>query len=71
MRDGDSIKACPLTHVNNLCLIQGVVPDDSKSARVVPLFKKGNKTERGNYRPVSILRIISKVSKVSERVFFD
>ena len=40
MRDGASIIACPLTHVINLSLIQGVVPDDLKSARVVPLFKK-------------------------------
>ena len=61
VRDGDSIIACPLTHVSNLSLIQGVVPDDLKSARVVPLFRKSDKTEIGNYRPVSILTIISKV----------
>ena len=35
------------------------MPDDLKSARVVPLFKKNDKTEVGNYRPVSILTIIS------------
>lgn len=40
VRNGASIIACPLTHVINLSLIQGVVPDDLKSARVVPLFKK-------------------------------
>ena len=44
------------------------MPDDLKSARVVPLFKRGDKTEVGNYRPVSILTIIS---KVFERVFYD
>ena len=39
-----------------------------KSARVVPLFKKNDKTEVGNYRPVSVLNIIS---KVFERVVYD
>ena len=52
----------------NLSLIQGIVPDDLKSARVVPIFKKNEKTEVGKYRPVSILRIIS---KIFERVVYD
>ena len=68
MRDSASIITCPLTHVINLSLIQGVVPDDLKSARVVLLFKKKDKTEVGNYRPVSILSIIS---KVFVRVVYD
>jgi hypothetical protein len=49
-------------------LIQGIVPDDLKAARVVPLFKKNDKTEVGNYRPVSILSI---VSKIFEKVVYD
>ena len=39
-----------------------------KSARVIPLYKKNDKTEVGNYRPVSILSIIS---KIFERVVYD
>ena len=58
----------PIAHIINLSLITGVVPDDLKSARVVPSFKKSDKTETGNYRPVSILNI---VSKVLERVIYD
>ena len=42
VRDGASIIICSLTHVIYLSLIQGVVPDDLKSARVVPLFKKND-----------------------------
>ena len=68
MRDGASIITCPLTHVINLSLIQGIVPEDLKSDRVVPLFKKNNKKEAGNYRPVSILTILS---KVFERALYD
>ena len=63
-----SIIVCPLSHVINLSLIQGIVPDDLKSARVVPLFKKNDKTEVRNYRSISILSIIS---KVFERVVYD
>ena len=68
VRDSASVIACPLTHVINLSIIQGVVSDDLKSAMVVPLFKKNDKTEVGNYRPVSILSIIF---KVFERVVYD
>ena len=68
VRDSASIIVCPLSHVINLSLLQGIVPDGLKSARVVPLFKKNDKTEVGNYRPVSILSIIS---KVFERVVYD
>ena len=38
-RESASIIVCPLTHIINLSIIQGVIPDDLKSARVVPLFK--------------------------------
>ena len=45
--------ATRLTHIN-LSLETGVVPSDFKTARVVPLFKKGDCSYEGNYRPVSI-----------------
>ena len=68
VKDGSSIIAQPLAHIINLSLIQGVVPDDLKSARVVPIFKKNDKTSVGNYRPVSILSILS---KIYEKVVYD
>ena len=68
VRDSASIIVCPLTHIINLSIIQSVVPDDVKSARVVPLLKKKDKTEVGNYRPVSILSIMS---KVVEKVVYE
>ena len=39
-----------------------------KTARVIPLYKKKSKTDPGNYRPVSILTI---VSKILERVTYN
>ena len=32
-----------------------------KTARVVPLYKKNSKSKVGNYRPVSILTVMSKM----------
>ena len=54
VKDGSKCIAYPLAHIFNLSL-------NLKSARVTPLHKKNSKTEAGNYRPVSVLCIISKV----------
>ena len=51
----------PLCTLFNLSLETGVVPDDWKTAEVVALFKKGTKSDPGNYRPVSLTCITSKV----------
>ena len=32
-----------------------------KSARMIAIFKEGNRTDPGNYRPISILPVISKI----------
>ena len=61
IKDSASIVSVPIVHIINLSMITDGVPDDLKSARVVPLFKKHDNTETGNYRPVSILNIVSKV----------
>ena len=61
--DSASLVAYPLTYVINLSLIQGTVSSDLKYARVVPIYKKGDKTDVDNYRPVSILSVISKLLK--------
>ena len=45
----------------NASLSNGIFPDDFKIARVSPIHKSGNKEERGNYRPISILSIIAKL----------
>ncbi len=42
-----------LCQIFNMCLKQGNVPNDLKSARVIPLYKSGNKDELSNYRPIS------------------
>jgi hypothetical protein len=50
-----------LEHIFNLCLSQGVYPDALKIARVVPIFKKGDRNDFGNYRPISTLSVFNKI----------
>jgi ribonuclease P/MRP protein subunit RPP40 len=53
--------AGPLAKLYNASLDSGIVPDDWKDAGVTPLFKKGNKSEAQNYRPVSMTSLICKI----------
>ena len=54
-----------LTLITNQCIGTGVFPDKLKIAKVVPLYKKDDKTPIETYRPVSILPAISKVIEKS------
>lgn len=51
----------PLTKLVNGCLGDSVFPDILKRAVVVPVFKKGDPDDPSNYRPISLLPILSKV----------
>ena len=42
-------------------LDQGVVPEDWKKAKIVPIFKKGDKDNAENYRPVSLTSVTCKL----------
>ena len=57
-----------VTHIINLSINTSTVPSSLKCAKVVPLYKKDNKFEVGNYRPVSIL---CSLSKILERVIYN
>ena len=51
----------PLTYIVNLSIRSGIVPNEMKLAKVIPLHKKRSRLDAGNYRPVSILSVVSKV----------
>ena len=53
--------AKPLTHVINLCLLNGSLPDDFKIGKVTPVYKSGSKHCLDNYRPITVLSICSKI----------
>ena len=43
------------------CIDAEIFPNEWKIAKVTPLFKKGSKRELGNYRPISVLPLVSKI----------
>ena len=51
----------PLAHICSLSLMQGVFPNELKVANVIPLFKYDDAMLFNNYRPVSLLSVLSKV----------
>ena len=51
-----------LAHIYNLSLLSGTLPQDFKIARVSPIYKgKGDKSDPGNYRPISVTATLSKI----------
>ena len=58
-------------------LAQGTVPDDWRQANVAQIFKKGEKYNAANYRPVSLTYICCKtlehiiVSNINKHLAFE
>ena len=55
------IIAPQIAKICNLSFTTGIVPDVWKKARVVPIFKNGDTSDMGNYRPISVLPVLSKI----------
>ena len=58
----------PMTLIVNQCLHAGIYPSQIKLSRVKPLFKSGDRSQFNNYRPISLL---TSLSKISQSVIFD
>ena len=63
-----SIFIKPLVHICNLSIMNGVFPNELKVAKVIPLYKGGDSMLLVNYRPVSILPVLS---KLFERLMYN
>ena len=63
-----NIVAPSLTQIFDKSIHSGIFPADWKLARVSPIFKKGDKTDMNNYRPISV---ISAVAKIFEKAIYD
>ena len=59
----DYVCVVSITFLVNLSLTTGIVRDEWKQARVVPLQKSAGGEVMDNYRPISILPVISKIAE--------
>jgi hypothetical protein len=65
--DSKFLKTCasvishPLSFICNHSIYKGIFTDGLKIAVVIPLHKKGDKTNVTNYKPISLLMVFSKV----------
>lgn len=59
--------AAPLTFFINRSLALGYFPKTLKKSIITPIYKKGNKNEKANYRPISL---ITSVAKIFEYVIY-
>lgn len=51
----------PLTYIFNSSVEAGIFPDKLKIGTIIPVFKRGDDLDICNYRPITILNVISKI----------
>ena len=68
LKNTASSLAPPLTKLCNMSLSSGVFPDHWKEAHITPVFKKNDRQNKNNFRPISLL---SSLAKVLERHVFN
>ena len=68
LKDSSNILFTPIAKICNLCIKLASFPDKYKISKIKPLYKKGLKTDRKNFRSISLLPLIS---KIIERIIHD
>lgn len=61
LKDGMEVLSRPFCNLFNLIYDQKITPEKWRTARVIPLHKKGNKADISNYRPIANLCASSKI----------
>ena len=61
LKVGMPVLAGSLSQLFNMSMSLGLFPDDWKIARVAPIYKDGSEDETSNYRPISVLPVISRL----------
>ena len=63
LRVATKVIAAPLAQLFNYTFLFGIFPASLKIAKIVLMYKSGDKSYISNYRPISILSPISKILK--------
>ena len=58
----------PLEYIFNLCITKSKWPRVLKTAKVVPIYKAGDRSCTSNYRPISL---ISNNAKIFEKIIYN
>ena len=58
----------PLCYLINLSLQTSLFPTAEKSGKITPIFKSGDPSNLDNYRPMTVIPVLS---KVLEKVIFN
>ncbi|CAB4037744.1 Hypothetical predicted protein, partial [Paramuricea clavata] len=61
LKDSKETIAPFLAYIFNTSLCSGIFPDNLKVARVSPIYKEGDKKEKGNYTLISVLSTVAKL----------
>ena len=65
LSDGAEVLALPLRNIINLSIKLSTFLEECKVAKLKPIFKKGARTDPQNYRPISLLPLVSKIIEKS------
>ena len=68
LRDGAEVLAFPLGNIIHLSIKLSTFPGECKIAKLKPIFIKGARADPKNYRPISLLPLVSKIIKKSIRI---
>lgn len=61
IQDNIDLLAYPLSLFYDGCCEQSVFPAQLKIAKIIPIYKKGIRTDPRNYRPISLLPVLAKI----------
>ena len=67
LKEGAEQLAEPLKIIFEFSFNSGQIPEDWSLANITAIFKKGNKNEPGNYRPVSLTSVVCKLMETIVR----
>ena len=72
LKEAAQIVTPSLTFIINLSFKCGIFPIEWKAAKVLPVYKEGAQSNPDNYRPISVLPVISKIiEKIVFNQFYD